>query len=105
MKIGKFDKRITIKRPVTERTDTGGIKTSSLTTLFTTWAKMEPVEGRRRIDMARVGYNDTYDVMLRARENYTIKTSDVLIYNSTEYQIDSITQTPDKRYLKLEVNK
>lgn len=104
MNIQKFNKRISVKRYTTEKTTTGGIKTTGSTTLFTCWAKVTSITGNKRLEYTSMNYNDPKQIIIRKRST-DILTTDVIVISSIDYEIISMYETEDERFIILEVRK
>ena len=100
MRATKFDKKITVKRPVTEKTATGGIKESSQETVFESRARVRNIKGNKSIDYSRSKYSDNKEITLRKRTD-DILTTDVIYYSSNQYEADPFSQRGDQRYFRL----
>lgn len=87
MNPGQLTERVTLQRLQTG-TDDIGQPVSTWTTLFTTWAAVEPLAGREYFAAGGAQSEVTTRVKLRYRPG--IKSSDRLIHEGTVYDIQSV---------------
>ena len=105
MRYSKMDKKLTVKRITTERTDTGGIKEGSRATVFTTWCHLEPQKGARRVDYGQHHHTTPYDVYISNRPEAVYNT-DLIFIDDEEYNItEPPYTTPDKRFIVIGVER
>jgi hypothetical protein len=102
----KMRDKITIETVSTERTETGGLKESGYTELFTDWCELIPASGTKRIEYRQLGYNKPYDVRLSNRPDVTpenwAETHRAKI-NGEVYQILSAYTSQDNMKIIMEV--
>jgi len=66
MRPTKYNKRITIQQLTKVENDIGGW-TNSWTDLFSCWASVVPVQGFKKLEYAKLEYNEAYEVEMRSR--------------------------------------
>lgn len=63
----RMQDKITIEKVGTKRTETGGLKESGYTELFTDWCELTPASGTKRVEYRQFGYEEPYDVRMSNR--------------------------------------
>lgn len=87
MNPGQLTERVTLQRQQTGQDELGQLY-NTWTTLFTTWAAVEPLAGREYFAAGGAQSEVTTKVKLRYRPG--IKSADRLIHEGTVYNIQSV---------------
>ena len=99
----KFDKKFSLVREATARTETGGIKAASESVLFTDWCNKKPVSGTKRMDYTNLKYSDPYTLTMRKRTDTEILSTDIIRFGTKNYQIKSMYESEDERFIIMDV--
>lgn len=105
MRFSKMNKKITVKRRTTDETESGGIKeVGDPVTVFTGWARVQPVGGDKRINYTQMGYTDPKEIFTSNR-NEEVKPTDFVEFDGGVYEIISVYVTEDKKFIVMEVSR
>jgi len=99
----RFNKKYSLIRKTTERTDTGGLKQLASSILYEDWCNKKPVNGKKRLDYTALGYNEPYTLTMRKRTDYNILPTDIIQLDSVDFQIASIIDL--EMYYEIDVKK
>ena len=94
MRPTQYNKRITVQVPTETRTSNQG-KSIAYTDSYTTWAHVQAIRGRKRLEYGLLNYNYLYEVEMRARRTNPSVT-DKIKYGGEEYTIISVIEDDDK---------
>ena len=100
----KFDKKYSLIRFTTSKTDTGGTKATEAV-LYTDWCNKKPVTGQKRMDFSSLNYRSPFTLKVRKRTDYDILYDDNIRIGTDDFQIRSIYETEDQMYLVMDVSK
>lgn len=100
--IGKLDKRLLFKQPLTATNEEGGIETT-FTDAFTTWAFVREVKEFRKSDATGTSLESTKEFYIRYCErNKSISKDWQVVYNSKQYTLHEVSNVDeDHNYIKL----
>ena len=99
----KFNKRYSLVRGTTMRTETGGIKAASESVLCEDWCNKKPVSGSKRMDYSSLKYSDPYTLTMRKRADIEILSTDTIRFGTKDYQIKSMYESEDERLIIMDV--
>lgn len=100
---GKLDQRITIKRPSTERTFTGGHK-YAYSDFKTVWAEIRYLKGRELVEAAqRFAEVEVKFTIRYSGEVSSVTAKDIISHNGVEYDILAALPIPGGRPEKIEI--
>ena len=94
MRATKYSKRITVQQLTRVENDIGGWS-NSWADMFSSWASVIPVTGMKKLEYAKLEYNEIYEVEMRKR----LINADAdcrIVFNGNSYQIISFMITDDK---------
>ncbi len=66
MRQTKYNKRITIQKQTQTPNDIGGWS-NTWADLYDSWANVVPIKGQKKLEYAKLEYNETYEVEMRRR--------------------------------------
>ena len=102
MRPTKYNKRVTIQKLTKVENDIGGW-TNTWDDLYSCWASVLPVKGFKKLEYARLEYNEAYEVEMRKRLINADGDCRV-VYGGSNYQIISFMITDDKVNLDIAKN-
>jgi SPP1 family predicted phage head-tail adaptor len=89
---GRFDQRVTVKRPVYTTNATGERVEGPPTTVGVRWAEIKPLSGNERDYAARVAAELTYQVTLRTP--LELQATDRIVWGSRTLEVAAILDPP-----------
>jgi head-tail adaptor len=103
MRPTKYNKWITVQQLNKVENDIGGWS-NSWADMFSSWASVVPVKGFKKLEYAKLEYNEAYEVEMRKR----LINADGecrIVFNGNNYQIISFMIDDDKVYLDIGRNR
>ena len=99
MRATKYNKRITIQKLTTVENEIGGW-TNSWADLYTSWASVVPVKGMKKLEYAKLEFNEMYEVEMRKRVINADGDCRV-VYQDGNYQIIAMMIDDNRVYLDI----
>ena len=94
MRPTQYNKRITVQQRITVENDIGGWS-NTWTDMFSCWASVVPVKGFKKLEYAKLEYNEAYEVEMRKRM-INADGDCRIVFKGNNYQIISFMIDDDK---------
>lgn len=103
MRPAKFNKHITVQQRTKAENDIGGWSNVWID-MFTTKAKVSSLDGRTRLEMGKLAYQEAYDIKFRARTANPDGNNQV-IYNGKPFQVNTLTFEDNDRFVRMIISR
>ena len=103
MRPAKFNKHITVQQRTKVENDIGGWS-NDWADMFTTKANVSSLDGRTRLEMGKLAYQEAYNISFRARA-VNPEGNEQVIYNGKAFQINVMTFEANDRFIKMTISR
>ncbi len=103
MRPAKFNKHIIIQSREKDENEVGGWL-NDWGDWFTTKASVESLDGRTRLEMGKLAYQEAYNISFRARAVNPDGNNQV-IYNGKVFQVNTLTFEDNDRFIRMIISR